>query len=271
MKLTDYINNVVLPFCVSVDGNNPVKTSDFQSALSSFIDISYGDFALRRKVATDGDGNELSYAEVKTIINRICENVYTTNKYKYDTLYRTTVQVYDPIENYNMEEEGKDSSTDTLSGSHTIGQQANSKSGTNTIGSQTDSGSFSTTYGAQSNSDNATDSKKVSPFNTNSYTNAEEVVHTGGETLGSHTDNGTTGNTFGQRQDTSSESETLGSHTDTDSETKTSSSEHDFSRHGNIGVTTTQQMLEQERNVALFNLYSVVANDILKKIAIVVY
>jgi hypothetical protein len=33
--------------------------------------------------------------------------------------------------------------------------------------------------------------------------------------------------------------------------------------HGNVGVTTSQQMLESERNVALFNLYKVIANDII--------
>ena len=310
MKLTEYINGVTLPFCNSIDADNPVKTSNFQSALSDFIDISYGDFALRRKVATDGDGNELTKTEIKAIINRICENVYTTNKYKYDTLYSSTVQIYDPIENYNMVEEGTDESTQTETGSHVKGEQRNSSSGTNGIGaqtngktdstsygSQTNSGSNSQTFGAQTNSETATDTKSVSPFNSNSYTNAEQVAHTGSstlgsrsdsgttsETLGAHTDSGTTGETLGAhtdnttisesigaRSDTSSLSETLGSHTDTDSVTTTNESEHNFSRHGNIGVTTTQQMLQQQREVAMFNLYSVVANDILKKIAIVVY
>lgn len=39
-----------------------------------------------------------------------------------------------------------------------------------------------------------------------------------------------------------------------------------LSRAGNIGVTTTQQMLESERNLAHFNLIKIVANDIIKQI-----
>lgn len=41
--------------------------------------------------------------------------------------------------------------------------------------------------------------------------------------------------------------------------------------HGNIGVTTTQQMLTQEREIALFPWYEIVAQDFINKFCIQVY
>ena len=41
--------------------------------------------------------------------------------------------------------------------------------------------------------------------------------------------------------------------------------------HGNIGVTTTQEMLESERRVAMFNFYDTVIRDFQKRFLIWVY
>ena len=41
--------------------------------------------------------------------------------------------------------------------------------------------------------------------------------------------------------------------------------------HGNIGVTTTQKMLESERRVAMFNFYDAVIRDFQKRFLIWVY
>ena len=42
-------------------------------------------------------------------------------------------------------------------------------------------------------------------------------------------------------------------------------------RSGNIGVTTSQQMLESQRLLANFKFVDIVARDIVKKIAILLY
>lgn len=41
--------------------------------------------------------------------------------------------------------------------------------------------------------------------------------------------------------------------------------------HGNIGVTTSQQMLESERDVAMFNLYKIIADDIINYFCISIW
>lgn len=41
--------------------------------------------------------------------------------------------------------------------------------------------------------------------------------------------------------------------------------------HGNIGVTTTQQMIESERNVAEFSIYDYIADDFKHRFCIMLY
>ena len=40
---------------------------------------------------------------------------------------------------------------------------------------------------------------------------------------------------------------------------------------GNIGVTTSQQMIEQERQTALFNIYETIAGEFKKRYCVMVY
>ena len=77
----------------------------------------------------------------------------------------------------------------------------------------------------------------------------------------------------GARQDTteSSTSNTFGGHTDATSRNENETYTHKSHMYGNIGVTTSQQMLESEREVAYFNFVSIVAHDIIKLIAICIY
>lgn len=46
---------------------------------------------------------------------------------------------------------------------------------------------------------------------------------------------------------------------------------HDEYIHGNIGVTTTQQMIQQEREVSQFDLYQYIIDDFKKRFCLLVY
>ena len=41
--------------------------------------------------------------------------------------------------------------------------------------------------------------------------------------------------------------------------------------HGNIGVTTSQQMIQSEREVAMFNIYDIIANSFVENFCLMVY
>ncbi len=70
-----------------------------------------------------------------------------------------------------------------------------------------------------------------------------------------------------------SASETTGASNSTSDSagTNTSITAHDSRVHGNIGVTTTQQMLQSERDVAMFNVYDVICKDFQKRFLIWIY
>lgn len=72
--------------------------------------------------------------------------------------------------------------------------------------------------------------------------------------------------------DDSASTNTSASNTSSDSAgTNTSTTAHDSRVHGNIGVTTTQQMLQSERDVAMFNIYDVICKDFQKRFLIWIY
>lgn len=41
--------------------------------------------------------------------------------------------------------------------------------------------------------------------------------------------------------------------------------------HGNIGVTTTQQMIEEERRVSSFDIYEVIINELIQRFCLLIY
>lgn len=51
----------------------------------------------------------------------------------------------------------------------------------------------------------------------------------------------------------------------------TSSATHKGRTIGNIGVTTSQQMIEQERNVADFNIYQIIIDDFKNRFCLLIY
>ena len=93
----------------------------------------------------------------------------------------------------------------------------------------------STNIGEQANSTTSTDS--VSPYDTQTFTDSNKTIVA--ENNGARTD----------------------SNTRTESGTETT--KHDFKRSGNIGVTTSQQMLESERKVVNFTFLKIVFNNII--------
>ena len=71
--------------------------------------------------------------------------------------------------------------------------------------------------------------------------------------------------TYGKTQNVT-ESKTFGS-----SISETKSGTHTLRAHGNIGVTTTQEMIRQQREIEQFNLYDIIIDDFRNRFCILVY
>ena len=95
--------------------------------------------------------------------------------------------------------------------------------------------------GSQANSTTSIDS--VSPYDTQNFTDSNKT---------------TVSENNGAREDSN-----------TKTETGTETTKHDFKRSGNIGVTTSQQMIESERKVVNFTFLKIVFNNIINDTCIV--
>ena len=126
--------------------------------------------------------------------------------------------------------------------------EATTTSKTNTLIHGNQSETVNTTAGAQTNT--TTGQNKISPFDTSN------LVNTNGSDI---TD------TTGSRNDSSTLARNSYNDTDNGNETITSRI------HGNIGVTTSQQMLMSERDVSNFSLIKIIANDVTDSISYNLY
>lgn len=217
---------------------------------------------IKNVILKDSTTNKLTEANLQQLATLI----YKLNFTIWDKEYATLNFEYNPISNFDM--------TETETGSGTTGNTR-----TNT-GTQTDAntGTVSTTHtGTQGTSVNNTVSGTSSGsadrglygFNssesvgdsTDSTTSTTSTTATGSSTRTDNLTDARTDNTTRTRTDNLSESES-GTHSDT----------RTLTRSGNIGVTTSQQMIEAERELNRWNyFFNIVFPSIDKVLTICTY
>ena len=160
---------------------------------------------------------------------------------------------YNPLENYDRMEEWSDSGSRTNTG--TVSDSGIRKN-TGTQSTETTGNDNFTGSG------NSTSSDEISAYNSNSFQNDKK--NTTNSSNSSET-NTTANNT---RTDNLSESN---SNTRTDNLSEKTNSDRKGRAHGNIGVTTSQQMLQSELDIAKWNIYEKITDLFLSEFCIMVY
>ena len=159
----------------------------------------------------------------------------------WDNIYKSLTADYNPINNYSMTESGEDTRTNTGTQS-TSGEQS---------GTEKETPNLTTTATGENNS-----SGGLYGFNS-------------AESVPSDTTHGTNTNTNTQSGTVNTETGSTSSSTRTDDLTE--KSVHTFERSGNIGVTTSQQMIESELELRKKQFYSIVYQDIVNHLCLSVY
>ena len=216
---------------------------------------------------TDNE-DELKNADIATITNV----VYNMFLNKWAKLYELLSLEFDPIENYNMMEEetvnrdttDRTTHTGTQGTTHTgtqadaqTGTQTNAQSGgtsTNSTGSGTSSGSGSndsSIYGFNSSSAVGERENDSMTSATTSTTNTETFTTTRSDTRTDNLTNTRTDNLTDTRTDNL-----------TDAGTGTEDITRTLTRSGNIGVTTSQQMIQSSIELWQWNFFDTVFRDI---------
>ena len=199
---------------------------------------------------------------------------------KYQKLIDAANAEFEPIENYNMIEESTDTRTPNLSTALTK----------NTTTAMTDT--RSTFVAASSSSTSAINQTKTITDNPNSYTDTtthkvnpyddpglkteyqDESVQTGSRatTEAYSGDPDTTSNSGTSTTTNSGGTSTTNTGTDTQTQTGTDTNYHVLTRKGNIGITTSQQMLESQIALAdKMDFWRMIENDIANKIFLQVW
>lgn len=156
---------------------------------------------------------------------------------------------YDPICNYDRTEERTETRKEDVSGN---------ESGSITASASSSNMSDSTSSGSSTKKDDFTE--QVVGYDSSAFENKGRSLGNDASTVNG-TENVTA--TFESNNDTETDN-SREAHTD---------SEYKYSARmfGNIGVTTTQTMISEERNVWLFDLVETITNEFKKEFCILVY
>lgn len=239
----------------------------YDKNISDILDIAYhGDHGdriisplVRKLLNTD---NELTTANKQKLASVIYNLFIDQWSHKWNLL----LAEYNPISNYDMTEheeyDGSNGNTHTDTG--TLGT-VGSKTNTGTVG---DSGSKITT-GSIGDSGSNSGSASVYGFNSDTAVDTDENE---GSTSNTRTYNNLTETDSNTRTDNLSES-TSGTETHnlTNTDAGTNEYERSLTRSGNIGVTTTQQMMQSEIELWQWNFYRAVFKDIDSVLTLKIY
>lgn len=213
-------------------------------------------------------------------IQKTWDLVYQQNYLKYQKLIAVATAEYEPIENYNMIEEGQDTRTPNLTNQVTL----NTTSATTDTRSTTLHGTSNTTSAINQTKTTTdapqnfkeTSTHSVNPYDNPGFTNEykDEVTQEGTRTVQeTYTGNpDTTAVTSNSTSTNSGGTSTANTGTNTSMETGTETNIHRLTRSGNIGVTTSQQMLESELVLAdKMNLFKIIEQDLASKLFLQVW
>lgn len=172
-------------------------------------------------------------AWLKFYIGRWCSK----NAKTWEELYKTTIQDYNPIYNYDRTEE----TTDTRSGTRTLSEDTSSNTKQN--------GDTSVTDTSSDNSEHTT-----SADNSDTYEPGYKDVSSRQDTQASESSNRV--DVTGDRAVDETTGETYS---------------HKMRAFGNVGVTTTQEMLSAQRTLVRYNVYDEIADSFKDEFCLYIY
>lgn len=236
-------------------------------------------------------GELYTYHQVPYVLKENIRLWFSRNFLNFDRMMAALMAEYNPIENYDRHEDWTRTPNLTDEAKHT-GSDSVEASGTDSTeasGSDTDtlSGNDTTTRGYNNYNESSTRTgddtteRTVSAFDSGTYQPAEKNVETFGsikdskDITGSYDDSTDYGKvdtmdygrkdetTYGRKDETTFNSTMTDRHTGTEKYTSRI--------HGNIGVTTSQQMIQSELELRKFDIYEEIAGRFEHEFLVQVY
>ena len=209
------------------------------------------------------------YDFMKTLIGRWS----TIEAGVWDAMLRSTQLEYNPIENYDRYEDVQRQTTEARdSARNKTGDSLKNGNARSSAQSNADSQGLSSANKSSTNTENGTITSGQTAFNSNTIKDTTQQQTDGSN---STTDTENTVNQGREESAGSSESTTIQQDSAREDETtqdRQQGTEIVSTRvHGNIGVTTAQQMIAGFREISEFNIYDYITNSFKNRFCVQVY
>lgn len=191
---------------------------------------------------------------------------FRRNQYIIEGLWKTTAFSYDPIENYNRYEDYEETNDDTENTTRKDTKIDNTSDNflrnlkdnlvSNNIENESENTSSDTDLSSSAEN-------MVSPYNATTYVEESKTTSTSDTTTTGTRERKDTINKNDDRSVEDTTSRAINQNENYDSTNNFDSDRHkvySLHAHGNIGVTTTQEMIKQEREIVQFDVYKKVAD-----------
>ena len=219
---------------------------------------------------------EILYSDFNAL-KRIIKIWSAKEKLVWQKMYNTICYKYNPIWN----KDGKSVWTERQTGSGTKKETEKGTKTTNANGTTNDeytstSTTTNKTTGTGTNTRTGQDETtgKVSAYDSTDFQNREKTNSTSSENNSTESTEDFTGNgkvtNSGTKTIANTGDETNNVSRET-SDNNTGETTHEQSETGNIGVTTTQRMISEEREIAMFNIIDFIINDFKERFCLLIY
>ena len=223
--------------------------------LASFVD-DYIDSFYPIRIISNIYGTE---KESITLLTVACINaLYKSKEWQYNKLYDSLSLVYEPLNNYDRTETETVITDSTLDTTVKQGAQTNTTSSNINVGARSDKNTTSNIVGARNDSN--INVLSVSPSDEKNTFYGKEKNENNIQ-VGQQSTNIDSTNSLGEQKTTNSATDNIGERNDSKKDVGNVVVDRTLKTKGNIGVTTSQQMLESERQVAYFELVKIIAHD----------
>ena len=155
--------------------------------------------------------------------------------------------------------------SDNGSKTTTFGKTESESDTTNYGKTESDMGSKTTNFGKTESSSDATAYGKTESGTESKTTSFGKTESESDTTAYGKTENVTEQRTYGQTI------QKAGNMTHGEQIATTNTGSHELHAHGNIGVTTTQKLIREQRDIDLFNLYDIIIEDFKMRFCILIY
>ena len=233
-----------------------VENKDYKwEALAPFVD-DYIDSFYPIRIMSCIYGTE---KESITLLTVACVNaLYKSKEWQYNKLYDSLSLIYEPLCNYDRTDTETVITDSTQDTTVKQGAQTNTTSGNIKVGARSDKNTTTNIVGARNDSN--TNVLSVSPSDEKETFYGKEKNENNIQ-VGQQSTSIDSTNSLGEQNTTNSATDNIGERSDNKKDVGNVVVDRTLRAKGNIGITSSQQLLESERQVAYFELIKIIAHD----------